>query len=225
MLKNITAEQCRGARGILNWNQPELAQKSGVHVQTICKFEQEKHVPRQNILDKIRRTFQLSGIEFDHRGIRMRDTITRFWGREGFENFLYDVHSTAQSIGTKKKPCEVFVHNTNDAYFTTYTDKDMWDDYTVKQTSQADILDFRIFVKEGDYNFTSPQYAEYRWYPRKLFYEQCFYSYHNKLAFINFESGDAEITVHNNAQMASTFRELFRIAWDTVAIIPPKNIT
>jgi transcriptional regulator with XRE-family HTH domain len=60
----ITSEQCRAARGLLNWSQGELAKKAGVGIVTVRQLEAAAHEPRRATLDVIRRAFEAAGIEF-----------------------------------------------------------------------------------------------------------------------------------------------------------------
>jgi transcriptional regulator with XRE-family HTH domain len=39
----LSREQCRAARGLLNWTQEELAQRAGVSRSTVRDFEQGRH--------------------------------------------------------------------------------------------------------------------------------------------------------------------------------------
>lgn len=41
--KILLPAQCRGARGLLNWSQGELADKAGVSRSTVKDFETERH--------------------------------------------------------------------------------------------------------------------------------------------------------------------------------------
>jgi transcriptional regulator with XRE-family HTH domain len=60
----ITAEQCRAARGLLDWSQAELADKAGVGIVTVRQFEAGDHEPRRATLDVIKRAFESAGVEF-----------------------------------------------------------------------------------------------------------------------------------------------------------------
>jgi len=60
----ITAEQCRAARGLLDWSQAELADKAGVGIVTVRQFEATAHEPRRATLDVIKRAFEAAGVEF-----------------------------------------------------------------------------------------------------------------------------------------------------------------
>jgi transcriptional regulator with XRE-family HTH domain len=60
----IMAEQCRAARGLLDWSQAELADKAGVGIVTVRQFEAGSHEPRRATLDVIKRAFESAGVEF-----------------------------------------------------------------------------------------------------------------------------------------------------------------
>jgi transcriptional regulator with XRE-family HTH domain len=60
----ITAGQCRGARGILGWNQADLAETAGLAVLTVQQFEAGIGRPRRSTITVIRQAFESAGIEF-----------------------------------------------------------------------------------------------------------------------------------------------------------------
>jgi len=64
VLRMITAGQCRGARGILGWNQADLAKAAGLAVLTVQQFEAGIGRPRRSTIVVIRQAFELAGIEF-----------------------------------------------------------------------------------------------------------------------------------------------------------------
>jgi predicted transcriptional regulator len=57
-------EQCRAARGLLDWGQADLAEKAAVGVVTVRQFEAGAHTPRRATLDVITRAFESAGVEF-----------------------------------------------------------------------------------------------------------------------------------------------------------------
>lgn len=74
----ITSEQIRAARSVLCWSTSELAERTGVGIATLKRYEAVSGVPksRKGILDIIRKTFESAGIEFigtpdDAPGIRI----------------------------------------------------------------------------------------------------------------------------------------------------------
>ena len=60
----LTPEQCRAARGLLDWSQGVLAQQAGVGIVTVRQLEAGIHEPRRATLDVIRRAFESAGVEF-----------------------------------------------------------------------------------------------------------------------------------------------------------------
>jgi transcriptional regulator with XRE-family HTH domain len=71
----MTPPQCRAARGLLNWNQDDLARTARVSVVTVRNFENEKSDPMRATLEVIRRALEEAGVEFingDSPGVRLR---------------------------------------------------------------------------------------------------------------------------------------------------------
>jgi predicted transcriptional regulator len=60
----ITPQQCRAARGLLDWGQQQLADKASVGVVTVRQFEASTHQPRKATLSVIRRALEEAGVEF-----------------------------------------------------------------------------------------------------------------------------------------------------------------
>jgi DNA-binding XRE family transcriptional regulator len=59
----ITAEQCRAARALLDWGQPELSKKAKVDRKTIYTFEKGEEITTP-IMRRIRKAFGKAGIVF-----------------------------------------------------------------------------------------------------------------------------------------------------------------
>jgi DNA-binding transcriptional regulator YiaG len=71
----MDAMQCRAARGLLQWNQNELAAHAGISGTTIRNFENGVTNPNPATLVVLRQTFEKAGVEFingDQPGVRMR---------------------------------------------------------------------------------------------------------------------------------------------------------
>ena len=60
----ISAEQCRAARGLLDWSQQDLADRAGVGIVTVRQVEAGVKKPRRATLDVIRRAFEQAGVDF-----------------------------------------------------------------------------------------------------------------------------------------------------------------
>jgi transcriptional regulator with XRE-family HTH domain len=60
----FTPGQCKAARGLIGWNQQELAEKAGVGIVTVHQLEAGLSQPRRATLDVIRRALEAAGVEF-----------------------------------------------------------------------------------------------------------------------------------------------------------------
>jgi transcriptional regulator with XRE-family HTH domain len=75
----ISATQCRAARGLLKWNQEDLATAAEVAIVSIRQFEGEKTAPHRATLAAIQRAFEAAGVVFIPEngggpGVRLRKT-------------------------------------------------------------------------------------------------------------------------------------------------------
>jgi transcriptional regulator with XRE-family HTH domain len=60
----ITPEQCRAARGLLDWSQQRLAEEAQVGIVTVRQLEAGVNQPRRATLIVVRQTLEAAGIEF-----------------------------------------------------------------------------------------------------------------------------------------------------------------
>lgn len=76
-MKNITPEQSRAARGLLDWSQSHLAKLSNLSESTVRDFEKSRRIPGPNNLLAIRHALESAGVIFidsngDGPGVRLR---------------------------------------------------------------------------------------------------------------------------------------------------------
>lgn len=70
----VTSAQIRAARGLLNWTVRDLAEKSGVHRNTITRIETESSLQGYSVA-AIKAALEAAGVEFtndDSPGVRLR---------------------------------------------------------------------------------------------------------------------------------------------------------
>lgn len=58
----LTPEQCRAARGWLDWKQSDLAERAKVGLSTVRDFEKGKRKPIENNMLAIVRAFEVAGV-------------------------------------------------------------------------------------------------------------------------------------------------------------------
>jgi transcriptional regulator with XRE-family HTH domain len=60
----VTPEQCRTARTLLGWSQPDLAKAAGTGRATISRFETGESTPHASNLAAIRAALEAGGVVF-----------------------------------------------------------------------------------------------------------------------------------------------------------------
>jgi transcriptional regulator with XRE-family HTH domain len=214
----ISPAQCRAARALLNWSQPDLAEKCDMHVQTISNFENETSTPSKTTIQKIESVITSNGILLtEDDGIkRISSKIKEYKGREGFRAFMNDIYDTMSPKGG-----EMCLLNADPDLWIKHLGEEWYNEVHVpRMTPIKDKIKGQITVLEGKYNFIARNWAEYRWLPKSIWHQNSFYSFNDKIGFLNFDNDDIEIHVLHHKKFAETYRFLFNLVWDQYSIIP-----
>lgn len=216
---SITTAQIRGARGILNWSQQDLAQRTGISATSIGAIENGQTTPRASTLETIRHTLERNGIEFlGLDGVRVQsDFIKTYSGSAGFRDFMDHLYETAKSHGG-----EIVLFNANPASWYKWLGEDWFKAHSKRMHDLGNKISFKITSKEGENLFISKDFAEYKWFPNEMFNDRALYSYAGNLAFVNFDDNDVSVVVLKQSDFAKAFQVLFNIAWENVAVTPSR---
>lgn len=214
---SITTAQIRGARGILNWSQQDLAERTGISATSIGSIENGQTTPRASTLEKIRAAFEHGGIEFiELDGIKKKQAeIDILKGINGFHKFSVDLYETL-----KKDNREILQAYVDDGKFADWLGEEAYPH--VKRMESLKDKRMKILQREGDSYFPAKQYAEYRWVPEKQFLAVPFIVYGDKLAIVLFDP-EPTIIVNNYPMVAEAYRFQFFSLWER-AILPPKEL-
>lgn len=213
---SITTAQIRGARGILNWSQTELAERTGISATSIGSIENSISTPRASTLQTIQKAFEDAGIEFiGQEGVRQKTGDVRVLkGRQGFWDFYQDIYETL-----RKNPGEVLVSNVNEREFERWLGDDNVKTHVARMKDIRGVR-YKIMIREEDhYYLATPDYAEYRWTPKEHFSSVPFYVYGKKLAVLLFDTEPTVIIIDYPA-VAEAYRMQFSAIWSG-AIMPP----
>lgn len=60
----MTSAQLRAARGLINWTIRDLAERAGVHRNTITNIETGRYRGDPETLESVRRALEAAGVEF-----------------------------------------------------------------------------------------------------------------------------------------------------------------
>jgi transcriptional regulator with XRE-family HTH domain len=202
----ITTAQIRGARGILNWSQAELAERTGISATSIGSIENGVSSPRANTLATIQRAFEEAGIEFlPASGVRLRDELILVKeGPDALDNLLDDIYKSLLDKGG-----EVMIFGLEEKV------DPHADEYQKIHKHLDRILDSgiteRIILREGDTNFAAPE-DFYRWIEPEYFSPYPFILYGNKLAMINW-GPPCKVLIIDSSIYSQTFKKIFDIIW------------
>lgn len=206
---SITTAQIRGARGILNWSQGDLASRTGISATSIGSIENSQTTPRASTLQNIQRAFEDAGIEFmGQDGVRLKTGNVRvLTGREGYIEFFTDVYD----VLSKEENPEVCVSNVDERQFAKWHGE-LGDDHLKRMEEIGDVK-ARILIQEGDTYFPADGYAEYRWLPKALFSSVPFYVFGKKLGIMLFDV-EPTIILLNYPAVTKTYKKQFEAMWE-----------
>lgn len=205
----ITAAQIRGARGVLNWTQGDLAERTEISATSIGSIENGSTQPRESTLALIQKAFEDGGIEFTGKdGVRRRSSeIKVYTGKVSFWSFYDDIYETV-----KNTDGEILVSNVDERDFEKWLGEKKTEHFNRMKTLKGKIS-YKILVREGDTFFFASDYAEYRWISKEYFSSVPFYVYGNKLAMLLFGDEPTVIVIDYPA-VAAAYRSQFEALWD-----------
>jgi len=96
----ISANQIRAARGILNWPQKTLADKSGIGVATLRLIEKSDENITNASASKLFQTLENAGLEFfENDGVGFRKDSIKTYRNIQAQDMLYDLFEAAKASG------------------------------------------------------------------------------------------------------------------------------
>lgn len=215
----ITSRQIRAARGLLGWDAVVLAQKADLTKEAISRIESDKVRPHESTLSKISRAFNDAGVEFTpNSGVQLKQqSVEVLEGTIGFAQFYDYVYEYLRQHGGL-----VCVSGVNESLFIKYHGE--FAPAHIKRMTELmqhrNDLKMRILVEEGDTNYVSSDYAEYRWQPKAYFSPASFYVFGDNLALITFTHDPAPLVIFiKSASLSEAYLQSFQLAWEH-AIIP-----
>lgn len=214
---SITTAQIRGARGLLNWSQQDLSDRTGISSTSLGSIENGVTTPRESTIAAIMKAFEDAGIEFTtNDGVRRKSAeITILRGQQGFQKFSYSIRDCIQNDSR-----EILQAYVDDRKFAELLGNEAYPH--VERMEAMKTKRFKILQRENDAYFPAKNYAEYRWIPSKQFLAVPFVVYGENLAVILFEP-EPIIIINNFPLVADAYRLQFLALWGH-ALIPPTDL-
>ena len=196
----ITTAQIRGARGLLNWSQNDLAERTGISTTSIGAIESGTTTPRKNTIEAIQQTFENSGIEFVDAGVRYKpDNIKIIEGENCYLKLLDDVFLTLRDAKNK----ELLISFSNDKV----SPKEVNDTY--RHIRKAGVA-MRQLVEEGN-TYLMGNLEEYRYIPKEFFINRVMVIYGTKFAIML--ADEKKVSIINDSTIADVQRNMFNFTW------------
>lgn len=213
----ISLAQMRAARALLDLSQGQVAEAIGLSTNGFSNIETGHSQPPASRVERIKIFYESRGIEFiPGDGVRKRIAqIIEYKGAEGFSAFMDDVYNTVKGNGGL-----VCVHNVRPDNWMKWLGNDFFLFHTDRMQKIEKEYKVKITIKQNDHNFLGSKHAEYRWMPERMWNDQSFYSYGDKLALMIFQPDEVHIRVICSKEFAEGFRSLFNLAWENIPSIP-----
>jgi transcriptional regulator with XRE-family HTH domain len=213
----ITGRQIRAARGLLDWDASQLADKAGLTRRTVGRIEADLVQAHEKSLASIIHVFDVHGVEFlDDEGLRIRKNQVRtFTGKTGYKLFLDHIYETVKNGGRIRQ------FNLSDGKTLPYAANAAA--AHLQRMKVIPNLDARVLTPHGDTNFPAT-YCQYRWLDlsNKLLIH--YYVYNDFVAQSIFKSDHSvEIVSINSKLLAQRYADQFDAFWDSAKIPPNKK--
>lgn len=220
----IVGRQIRAARALLDMSQDELAEAAGLTPQAIRKIENGDVQPREGTIADITRVFYENRLEFtDNQGVRfIPEDVEVLSGDEGFSRFTNLIFTHLQMMGGIVRHIgieENYFEKCNSAVAENHRKR-----MGPLVQSRKDIF-VRAVLNEGDRNFISTDYAEYRWYPKDAPPPVPYYIFGDSVCIFALNADPApKIILISSPAIAAAYTAQFDQIWN-ITKKPPKALT
>ena len=188
----------RAARAYLGLRQEEVAEKSGITVQTISNLESEKSEGADRTLRRMREVYEGYGIVFTTHGLEYQPYKTAF-----FETFLDILNDAGQTL---KKGDEILLHCADERRNGTGVTEKF-------NELRASGIRIRMTCEEGNKFITGPK-EDYRWINSELFASsQVEVTYKDKFYFHFQDNGRNIFVMTKNGAKAKSAKKQFEYHW------------
>ena len=116
---------------------------------------------------------------------------------------------------------EINLYNGSPKRLIKWLGQEWYDMHSNRMVKIKEKFTFKGIVKEGENLLVANKFAEYRWFPENLFIEKTIYTYGSKLAYFDYQGYNLDILIIDQAELTDSFKILFNIAWERVAVKPP----
>lgn len=205
----ISPQQCRMGRAFLDWSQPQLAERAGLSVTTVSKFESGDGHIGSDTLAKLAAVFELAGVVMLASGGMEPSSrlVTVLEGPEANYRVMEDALHTLKQGGGEVLICGLTEAGPEEVERRAFVEEH------IARLNAAGVTE-RILLRHGDRNLVAPR-SWYRWMPAGAEFGAAFQLYGDKIAMKDL--GAERIVVIEHALFAATVRGMFDVVWASAA--------
>ncbi len=212
----ITVRQIKGARGILDWTQDQLAAAARISRPALNNLERGTTSPHSETLQRIQKALERAGIEFISGGCRLREDVLDvqvLHGDEALFRLYDDILDTYTGMGGT-----IYISGVDERRFVASGGERFFE--YLKRFEKLGIVD-NLLAREGDTNLVVPT-KYYRWVPDEIFSQVPYMVYGDKYAIIRWGPPVKIVLIHN-AEIADSYRKQFKAHWRR-GKVPPATL-
>ena len=200
----ITPALARAARGLINWQQSDLAKQAGLSLTAIKNFESGRKRVHARTLTLIQSAFESRGVEFPSSGgVRQIEDIVsvyRFTGADFITKWNEDIYATVRHPGE-----EVLTASVSEATWPKNEATRVYYEWRERMN-----IDSKYIVPEGNTTFNGPLKI-YRLVPPEMLGKVTYGIYADRIAFVMWKK--RQVVILRNSNVVDTFRSQFHYLW------------
>jgi transcriptional regulator with XRE-family HTH domain len=211
----ITAKQIKGARGLLDWTQDDLAAATGLSRPAINNLERGETSPHAETLRRIQKAMERAGIEFISGGCRIRELtldVEIFEGPEALFKIYDDVIATFAGKGGT-----MYISGVDERKFVKAGGQRFFE--YLKRFEELGIKD-NLLAREGDTHLVVPPEC-YRWVSEEVFSQVPYMVYGDNYAILLWGPPVKAVLIRN-PEIAASYRKQFLAHWKSGTVAKGK---
>lgn len=205
----ISRHAFKAARALLDLEQQDVEQATGIHRQRISTFERGNAVLGKKSHDKLQAFFESRGVEFlENDGVRRKNNyFLNLEGTDGFRLFMDNVYHFAKTEGGN-----ISIINGSTEVFTKWLGEEWYAAHAARMETVKDNINFRIITAPQTRKIAN-SFATYKTLIGKEFSLQTIYLFGKEFGLFYFSDEALKILVINQPEISETLHYMFDLAW------------
>ena len=205
---DVSVDQLKAARSLLNWSQSDLAQRSGYSLPTINNIERGQYEAHSVTMDDIIQTFEQAGIQFiDGPGVRIDNSAFQVKCYEGSDALHYLLTKIGLAFG--EEGGELYLSGLDENILQEKAEKDL----KKLQKKLGKNIVVKTMCHKSQSNSLIFQNMQKKVVPDSVPLVPCFI-YKNRVAIVMLKN-PVHVAILYNEQLVEHHTKLFNYLWQT----------